>query len=220
MCVDYEHSAGPASSTTVLPVKPSDHPSTPLRFLFTLSATNSGHSHSCGPLPPKSFHCHSYVKTGGYPLPPGPTNRSILEFLPRIFALLPGPPTLATTLEDHRLKPVLLGGGEEGGVKPPLREEAGVELEGGGEMLGEIGGIVAARVEVEFVGDAAGGEDFVEGGGTGVETVVVVVTAVEIDFQADEIGRSGENERAVLIPEGGIGPIAEDATENAGSGRA
>jgi len=140
--------------------------------------------------------------------------------LPRIFALLPGPPTLATTLEDHRLKPVLLGGGEEGGVKPPLREEAGVELEGGGEMLGEIGGVVAAGVEMEFVRDAAGGEDFVEGGGAGVEAVVVVVATVEIDFQAGEIGRAGENERAVLVPEDGIGWIAEDAAENAGSGRA
>lgn len=37
----------------------------------------------------------------------------------------------------------------------PLREEAGVELEGGGEMVGEVGGVVAAGVDVEFVGDVA-----------------------------------------------------------------
>jgi hypothetical protein len=63
-----------------------------------------------------------------------------------------------------------------------LREEAGVELERGGEMLGEVGGVVAAGIEMEFVGDAARGEDFVESGGAGVEAVVVVVAAVEVDF--------------------------------------
>src|SRR5579863_5100175 len=67
------------------------------------------------------------------------------------------------------------GRGEEGGVKPPLREEARVELEGRGEMLGEVGGVVAAGVEVEFVWNVARGEDFVEGGGAGVKAVVVVV---------------------------------------------
>ena len=87
-------------------------------------------------------------------------------------------------------------------------------------MLGKVGGIVAAGVEMEFVGDVARGEDFVEGGGAGVEAVVVVVAAVEIDFEAGEIGGAGEDERAVLIPEGGIGRIAEDAAEDAGSGRA
>ena len=97
----------------------------------------------------------------------------------------------------------------------PLREEAGMELERGGEMLGEVGGIVAAGIEMEFVRDAARGEDFVEGGGTGVEAVVVVVAAVEIDFKASEIRRACKDERAVLVPENGIGRIAKNAAEYA-----
>jgi len=64
-------------------------------------------------------------------------------------------------------------------------------LERGGEMLGEVGGIVAAGIEMEFVGDAARGEDFVEGGGAGVEAVVVVVAAVEINMEAGEVGGTG-----------------------------
>jgi hypothetical protein len=86
-------------------------------------------------------------------------------------------------------------------------------------MLGEVGGIVAAGIEMEFVGDAARGEDFVEGGGAGVEAVVVAVTAVEIDFEAGEIGGAGEDERAVEVPENGIGRITENAAEDTGSGR-
>jgi len=72
---------------------------------------------------------------------------------------------------------------------------------------------------MEFVRDAARGENFVEGGGAGVEAVVVVVAAVEIDFQAGEIGGAGEDEGAVLVPENGIGGIAEDAAEYARAGR-
>jgi len=92
-------------------------------------------------------------------------------------------------------------------------------LEGGGEMLGEVGGIVAAGIEMEFVRDAARGENFVQGGGAGVEAVVVVVAAIEIDFQAGEIGGAGEDEGAVLVPENGIGGIAENAAEDVGSRR-
>ena len=51
---------------------------------------------------------------------------------------------------------------------PELLEKVRVELEGGGEVVGEVGGVVAAGVEVEFVGDVARGEDFVEGGGAGL----------------------------------------------------
>jgi len=87
-------------------------------------------------------------------------------------------------------------------------------------MLGEVSGIVAAGIEMEFVGNAARGENFVESGGAGVEAVVVVVAAVEIDFEAGEIGGAGKNQRAVLVPENGIGRIAEDSAENSRAGRA
>ena len=40
-------------------------------------------------------------------------------------------------------------------------------------MGSEVGEVVAAGVEVELVGDVASGEDFVEGGGTGFESVIV-----------------------------------------------
>ena len=43
-------------------------------------------------------------------------------------------------------------------------------------MLGEVGGIMAAGIEMEFVRDAARSEDFVERGRAGVEAVIVVVT--------------------------------------------
>jgi hypothetical protein len=63
-----------------------------------------------------------------------------------------------------------------------LGEEAGVELEGCREVGGEVGGVVAPGVDVEFVGDVAGGEDFVERGGAGFEAIVVLGAAIEINF--------------------------------------
>ena len=86
-------------------------------------------------------------------------------------------------------------------------------------MGGEVGVVVATGIEMEFVRDVARGEDFVEGGGAGFEAVVVLVAAIEINFQAGEIGGAGNGERTVLLPESGIEGIAEDPTEDAGSGR-
>ena len=82
-------------------------------------------------------------------------------------------------------------------------------------MLGEVGGVVAARVDVKFVRDAAGGEDFVEGGGAGFETEIVLVAAIEIDLQAREICFARQGDGAVLFPESWIGRVAEDASQHA-----
>lgn len=60
----------------------------------------------------------------------------------------------------------------------------------------------------------------VESGGAGVEAVVVVVATVKIDFQGSEIRGAGEDNGAVLVPENGIGGIAENAAENASARRA
>lgn len=63
---------------------------------FTLFSTTSELFHFPYPSHPLSFLllAHSFQKTSGYPLPPGPTNRSILEFssakLPLMSALMPG----------------------------------------------------------------------------------------------------------------------------------
>jgi hypothetical protein len=84
---------------------------------------------------------------------------------------------------------------------------------------GEVGVVVAAGIEMEFVRDVARGKDFVEGGGAGFEAVVVLVAAIEINFQAGEIGGAGTSERTVLLPESGIEGIAEDTSKDAGSGR-
>ena len=54
-------------------------------------------------------------------------------------------------------------------------------------MLGEVGGVVAARVDVKIGPDMAGGEDFVEGRGAGFKTKIVLVSAIEIDLQSGEI---------------------------------
>jgi len=64
-------------------------------------------------------------------------------------------------------------------------------------VVGEVGVVVAAGIEVEFVGDVAGDEDFVEGSGAGFEAVVVLIAAIEIDFQADEVCGAGQSERTV-----------------------
>ena len=73
--------------------------------------------------------------------------------------------------------------GEEAGLREGLLgEQVGVELERCGDVGGEVGGVVAAGVDVEFMGNVAGGEDFVERGGAGFEAIVVLGAAIEINF--------------------------------------
>ena len=84
-------------------------------------------------------------------------------------------------------------------------------------MCGEVGPVVAAGIEMEFVGDFAGSEDFVESDSAGVEPEIIFGAAVEIDFQAGERSGAGESKRAVALPKGGIGWQAEDAAEDAGA---
>jgi hypothetical protein len=109
-----------------------------------------------------------------------------------------------------------------GGVKLLLGvngELVGGEGERGGDVGGEVSVVVAAGVEMEFVGDVAGGEDFVDGGGAGFEAVVVLIATIEMDFQAGESCDAGESDGAVLLPKCGIEGAAEDSTEDAGAGR-
>ena len=54
-------------------------------------------------------------------------------------------------------------------------------------MLGEVRPVVAAGIDVRFVGDVARGENFVECFGAGLESKVVLVAAIEINFHAGKI---------------------------------
>lgn len=60
----------------------------------------------------------------------------------------------------------------------------GDELQQSREVAGEVGPVVAAGVEVKFVGNVARGEQFIEGRGTDIEAVIVFRAAIEINFQA------------------------------------
>lgn len=62
-----------------------------------------------------------------------------------------------------------------------LGEVAGSETQRSGDMGCEIGEVVSAGVEVEFVRYVASGEDFVESGGAGLEAIIVLVAAVKIN---------------------------------------
>ncbi len=86
-------------------------------------------------------------------------------------------------------------------------------------MFREVGGVVAAGINVEFMRDLARGENFVEGGGAGFETEIVLIATIKIYFQACEISGACHGNGAVLIPENGIGGIAENASQDARAGR-
>lgn len=64
---------------------------------------------------------------------------------------------------------------------------------------------------MEFVGDFAGGKNFVEDGGAAKEAEIVLGATVKIDFEAGETGGAGKSERIVAAPQGGIGRRAEGA---------
>ena len=94
-----------------------------------------------------------------------------------------------------------------------------MEREGDFDVGGEVGPIVTTGIEMEFVGDFAGGEDFVESGGAGFEAEIVFGATVEIDFHTRERSSAGKGERAVAFPERRIGREAENAAEEAGTSR-
>ena len=70
-----------------------------------------------------------------------------------------------------------------------------------GQMGGKIGPIVSARVEVKFMSDAAGDEQIVEHLGACFESIIVLGTAIEIDFHPRELGRASDMQRIIAIPE-------------------
>src|SRR5579885_1648644 len=64
----------------------------------------------------------------------------------------------------------------------------GVEGERSGKVRGEVSPVVAARIEMEFMSDAAGSEDLVESDRARVEAEVILIAAIEVDFEPGEIG--------------------------------
>ena len=83
------------------------------------------------------------------------------------------------------------------------------------DVRGEVTGIVAAGKDVKFVGDFAAGEDFVKRGRADVETVIVLIATIEINFQAGEICGARQCKRTIGVPESDIRRNAEDSAEDA-----
>src|SRR5574340_1579470 len=79
------------------------------------------------------------------------------------------------------------------------------------QVRGEVGRIVPPRIYVEFMRDAARSKYLVEGSGAGVEAIVVLIAAVEIEFQAGEVGATRKSDGAVAIPERRIRRGAKNA---------
>jgi hypothetical protein len=68
---------------------------------------------------------------------------------------------------------------------------------------------------MKFVRDVARGEDFVEGQGAGIETEIILIAAIEIDFEAGEMSGARERKRAIAFPKGWVGRGAKDGPEDA-----
>src|SRR6516162_9274777 len=87
------------------------------------------------------------------------------------------------------------------------------ELERSRQVLAEVARIMPSGIEVILMGNVARGKDFVEGSIAGVESVVVLIAAVEIDFQSRQIGGARESERAIAVPKHRVRGAAEHAAE-------
>ena len=91
-----------------------------------------------------------------------------------------------------------------------LGEDAGMEFERGGQVFGEIGPVVAAGINVEFMRDVARGERAVQRIGARVKAVVVLRAAIEVDSEVREADSAREGQRAYAIPERAVRRGAED----------
>src|ERR1035438_8575985 len=74
---------------------------------------------------------------------------------------------------------------------------------------------MASRIDMELMRHAALREHPVERPRAGIKAEVVFVPTIEIDLHASKICGAGHGNGAVLLPEGGIGRIAEDTPEHA-----
>src|SRR6478752_4845558 len=68
---------------------------------------------------------------------------------------------------------------------------------------------------MELMRDVTLGEHFVECPSAGIKAEVVFVPTIEIDLHATKARRPGYGNGTVLLPEEGIGRIAEDTPEHA-----
>ena len=55
------------------------------------------------------------------------------------------------------------------------------------DVRGEVAWVVAAGIDMELMSDFARRENFVQCGGSGLEAVIVLVAAIEVNLQAGEI---------------------------------
>src|ERR1700681_3496730 len=94
-----------------------------------------------------------------------------------------------------------------------------MKRQGSGQMLGEVSGVMAPRIDMEFTRDVARGENFVESLRARIKAEVVFISTIEVDFQTRKVCPAGHGNGTVLIPKGRIGRAAENAPEHARSRR-
>lgn len=86
-------------------------------------------------------------------------------------------------------------------------------------MLGEVGPVVAARIEMKFVRDAAGEKEFVEGFRAAVEAEVVGRAAIEVDAQVLRVWMvADDSEGAFADPVSGVERRAESGADETSDG--
>ena len=82
------------------------------------------------------------------------------------------------------------------------------------QMRREIGPVVPARVEVKFMRDVAGAEQGVQSLSAGLEAVIVLRSAIEIDLHAGEFCRARDLQGIISFPEWLVRRRTKDISQN------
>src|SRR5579884_840638 len=69
------------------------------------------------------------------------------------------------------------------------------------KMAGEIGPVVAARIEMKFVSDVAGAQQIVQSLSSRLEAVIILRAAIEIDFHARQVCGARDVQGIIAVPE-------------------
>src|SRR5690349_6528911 len=86
-------------------------------------------------------------------------------------------------------------------TQPPLAsKEQRVEGERSGGVRGKVPEVVPAGIDVKFVSDLARRENVVKRGGASCKAVIILVAAIEINFQAGKIRGTRQREWTVDVP--------------------
>src|SRR5690348_8785638 len=88
-----------------------------------------------------------------------------------------------------------------------------------GQVLREVSPVMSARIQMKFMRDSARVERLVQGLSACLKSIIILSTAIKIDFHASEMCPASERERIIAVPKLLVGRGAENISQQSQAAR-